>query len=128
MDVWDRQALSEVARLAKQYGVLVVADEIFAEHVILPEGITPYGSLADARDNCVICTSLGKAFNFTGTSHASTVIPNEAIRKQYITQRDGDHYGSLSLSCVATLAAYTRRRVGNGLMRCSRLPRKTNAF
>ena len=108
MDVWDWQTLSKVARMAKQYGVLVVVDEIFAEHVILPEGITPYGSLADARDNCVICTSLGKAFNFTGTSHANVVIPNETIRKQYITQRDSDHYGSLSpFMRIATLAAYT---------------------
>ncbi len=108
MDVWDQQALGEVARLAKQNGVLVVADEIFAEHVTLPEGITPYGSIKDARDNCVICTSLGKAFNFTGTSHSNVIIPNESIRRRYVAQRDSDHYGSLSpFMRIATLAAYT---------------------
>ena len=32
MDVWERDSLLRVAALAKKYGVLVIADEIFAEH------------------------------------------------------------------------------------------------
>ena len=36
------------------------------------------------------------------------IIPNEAIREVYRTQRDADHYGSLSpFMRVAVLAAYT---------------------
>lgn len=108
MDVWNRESLQKVAELAKQYGVLVVVDEIFAEHTLLPEGITPYGALEAARDNCVICTSLGKAFNFTGPSHSNVIIPNASIRARYVAQRDSDHYGSLSpFMRAATLAAYT---------------------
>lgn len=108
MDVWDKVSLERVAVLAKRHCVLVLCDEIFAEHVILPEGIIPYGGIAAAQDNCVICTSLGKAFNFTGTSHANMIIPNEEIRARYISQRNSDHYGSLSpFMRVATLAAYT---------------------
>lgn len=108
MDVWGKADLEKVASLAKQYGVIVVADEIFAEHVILPEGITPYATVENAFDHCVICTSLGKAFNFTGTSHANIIIPNETLRARYTTQRDSDHYGSLSpFMRTALLAAYT---------------------
>ena len=108
MDVWDEASLARVAALAKRYNVLVVCDEIFAEHVLPPGTMTPYGSLADARDHCVICTSLGKAFNFTGTSHANIIIPNTELRARYTAQRDSDHYGSLSpFMRAATLAAYT---------------------
>lgn len=108
MDVWDERALRRVAALAGRYGVLVVADEIFAEHVFIEAGMTPYASLAEAKENCVICTSLGKAFNFTGTSHANIIIPNPEIRGRYIAQRDSDHYGSLSpFMRTALLAAYT---------------------
>ena len=71
--------------------------------------MTPYGSLESAMDNCVICTSLGKSFNFTGTSHANIIIPNDAIRARYITQRNSDHYGSLSpFMRAATLGAYSQ--------------------
>lgn len=109
MDVWDAVSLERVAQLAKKHGVLVVADEIFAESVIAPGGMTPYAKVPGAQENCVICTSLGKAFNFTGTSHANIIIPNEKIRNAYIFQRDSDHYGSLSpFMRAATLAAYTQ--------------------
>lgn len=108
MDVWDRRSLERVAVLAKRYGVLVLCDEIFAEHVFSCEGIMPYGAISAAKDNCVIFTSLGKAFNFTGTSHSNVIIPNEEIRLRYTSQRNSDHYGSLSpFMRVATLAAYT---------------------
>lgn len=108
MDAWDREDLSRVARLARENGVLVVADEIYAEQVIGDAEDVPYGSLEDAVDNCVICTSIGKAFNFTGTSHANIIIPNRELRERYITQRNADHYGSLSpFMRTAVLAAYT---------------------
>lgn len=108
MDVWERSDLERVAALAKQYNVLVVVDEIFAEHVWQPGLMTPYGSLPDAGAHCIVCTSLGKAFNFTGTSHANLIIPDPAVREAYRTQRDADHYGSLSpFMRTALLAAYT---------------------
>ncbi|MDR2157447.1 MAG: aminotransferase class I/II-fold pyridoxal phosphate-dependent enzyme [Clostridiales Family XIII bacterium] len=108
MDVWDREDLLRIAALAKKHNVLVVADEIFAEHVPAPGQMTPYGNLADARDNCIVCTSLGKAFNFTGTGHSNIIIPDADIRKTYIKQRDADHYGSLNpFMRTALLAAYS---------------------
>lgn len=108
MDVWEKEDLLHVAELARRYGVLVIADEIFAEHVFQGVEMTPYASLAPARDNCIICTSIGKAFNFTGTSHANIIIPDRTLRKRYTVQRDEDHYGSLSpFMYTAVMAAYT---------------------
>ncbi len=71
--------------------------------------MVPYGTLSDAEHNCIVCTSLGKSFNFTGTSHANIIIPDDAIRGAYITQRNSDHYGSLSpFMRAALLGGYTK--------------------
>ncbi|HNW85388.1 MAG TPA: aminotransferase class I/II-fold pyridoxal phosphate-dependent enzyme [Candidatus Limiplasma sp.] len=108
MDVWSPESLRRVAELAKRYGVLVISDEIFAEHVFGATVMTPYATLPDAQNNCIVCTSLGKAFNFTGESHANIIIPNPGIRERYIAQRNEDHYGSLSpFMYTSVLAAYT---------------------
>jgi cystathionine beta-lyase len=107
MDVWEKEDLERIAALAKKYDVIVIVDEIFAEHVWEDELMVPYGRLEDAKDHCIICTSLGKAFNFTGTSHANIIIPDENIRKAYVEQRNIDHYGSLSpFMRAAVLGAY----------------------
>ena len=108
MDTWDKSTLAQVAAMAARHGVLVIADEIFAEHVLMEGLMTPYATVPGAADNCVVCTSLGKAFNFTGTSHANIIIPDAALRERYIRQRDEDHYGSLSpFMYTAVTAAYT---------------------
>ncbi|AGC67084.1 cystathionine beta-lyase PatB [Thermoclostridium stercorarium subsp. stercorarium DSM 8532] len=109
MDIWEEEELKTVARLAKKYNVLVVADEIYAEHVFYGNRVTPYSTIPEAADNCIVCTSIGKSFNFTGTSHSNIIIPNEEIRKKYVTQRDAEHYGSLDpFMYTAVVAAYSR--------------------
>ena len=109
MDIWEKDTLAHVAQLAKKHGVLVVVDEIFAEHVFDAHLMTPFATIEDAKDNCIVCTSIGKAFNFTGASHANIIIPNPEIRKVYKTQRDSDHYGSLSpFMRTALIAGYSQ--------------------
>lgn len=105
MDVWERKDLERVADLAETYGVLVVADEIFAEHTY-GERLTPYAEVGTG--SCIVATSLGKAFNFTGSSHANAIIPDKVIREAYIEQRNSDHFGSIDpFIYTALLAAYT---------------------
>ena len=109
MDIWGEEDLKRVAALAKKYKILVVSDEIFAEHAFHGKKVIPYTSLPDAKDNSILCTSIGKAFNFTGESHSNVIIPNENIRSAYMAQRDADHYGSLSpFMYNAVIAAYSK--------------------
>ncbi|NLM11279.1 MAG: aminotransferase class I/II-fold pyridoxal phosphate-dependent enzyme [Clostridiaceae bacterium] len=108
MDIWEEEDLHRVAKLAKKYDVLVIADEIFAEHAFYGHKVIPYPTIPEARDNCIICTSIGKSFNFTGMSHSNVIIPNEKIRKAYTIQRDAEHYGSLDpFMYNAIIAAYS---------------------
>lgn len=106
MDYWEREDLENVADLAKKHGVIVVCDEIFAEHVYGGCPIVPYAEIG--KENCIITTSLGKAFNFIGSSHANVIIPDKKARDTFIAQRDYDHFGSIDpFIYTATLAAYT---------------------
>lgn len=102
MDIWDRDVLEKVAALAEKYGVIVISDEIFAEHSYdVP--VTPYAEVG--AGHCIVTTSLGKAFNFTGSSHANAIIPNKKIREAYIEQRNADHFGSIDPFIYTALTA-----------------------
>lgn len=103
--VWGRADLERVAELAKRYDVLVFSDEIFAEVVFPGCAATPFSEIAHAADNCIVSTSLGKAFSFTGFSHANMLIPNEGIRATFRKQRDIDHYGSIDPFVYAAILA-----------------------
>jgi cystathionine beta-lyase len=105
--VWEPESLARVAELAERHGVLVVSDEIFGEVTFPGHPAICYGSLERSRANSVVCTSLGKTFNFTGSSHANVIIPDRAIRDAFRAQRDIDHYGSMDpFIYAAVIAAY----------------------
>ena len=106
MDIWDRDVLERVVELADKHNVIVVSDEIFAEHSYGGR-VTPYSEVG--AGHCIVTTSLGKAFNFTGSSHANAVIPDEKIREAYIKQRNADHFGSIDpFIYTALTAAYCK--------------------
>lgn len=106
--VWGPQDLARIAEMAQRHGVLVFSDEIFAEVVFPGHKASPYSTIARAAGNCIVSTSLGKAFNFTGFSHANMVIPDEAIRAAFRKQRDVDHYGSIDPFMYAAVSAAYR--------------------
>lgn len=102
-----REELTRIAALAKEHGVTVFSDEIFAD-VAFGEAIVPYAAVAGKDAQAITCTSLGKAFSLTGVNHANVIIQNDELRERYITQRNADHYGSLDpMTHAAVLAAYT---------------------
>jgi cysteine-S-conjugate beta-lyase len=105
--VWGQAELERLAELAARHGVIVFSDEIFGEVVFPGFKARPYSTISGAADHCVVATSMGKAFNFTGFSHANMVIPNQTIRQKFKQQRDIDHYGSIDpFMYTAVLAAY----------------------
>ncbi len=119
--VWRREELQQLAELAGKYQVTVFSDEIFAEFCFLPQPVTPFASLPEAKNSAITCTGLGKAFNFTGVNHANNLIPDEEKRAIFIEQRNRDHYGSIDpLAYTSVLAAYhsdgSWNRAVNGLL------------
>ena len=64
--VFGKTELEQIAGLAGKYGVLVFGDEIFAETAV--EGIEMISFAEVAPGISIISTSLGKSFNFTGST------------------------------------------------------------
>lgn len=106
--VWTRGELTEVARLSARYQVVVFSDEIFAEVTFDGRRTIPYSEIPEGRPYALVCTSLGKTFNFTGVNHANLVIPDEKLRERFAAQRTADHYGSLEpFAYASVLGAYS---------------------
>lgn len=109
MKIWPEADLRRIGELAARYDVLVLSDEIFAEHAYDGRRTTPFEEAAAAGCRYIVCTSLGKCFNLVGCNEGTLIIPDDALRAAFIAQRDHDHFGSLNpLNYAILRAAYTR--------------------
>lgn len=106
--IWKVEELEQLAKLAEKYHVVVFSDEIFAETVYDGHRTPCYLDIRGAKSHCIVSTSLGKSFHFTGVNHANMLIPDETIREAFIRQRNADHYGSIDpFAYESVLAAYS---------------------
>lgn len=106
--VYTKEELRKIAQLSAKYKVPVFSDEIFAEYCYGDNKAIPYASIEEGRKYAITCTSLGKAFNFTGVNHANLIIPDDELREKVEKQRTADHYGSIDpMAYVSVLGAYT---------------------
>ncbi|MGI6343504.1 MAG: MalY/PatB family protein [Bacillota bacterium] len=106
--VFPADCLESIAELSRRFGVIVFSDEIFAEVTFEGHRVVPFGKIAGTDGLGLTCTSLGKAFSFTGVNHANVVIENQRLREAFVRQKYRDHYGSIDpMLHAALLAAYT---------------------
>ncbi|MEM8266206.1 aminotransferase class I/II-fold pyridoxal phosphate-dependent enzyme, partial [Morganella morganii] len=84
--IWTAAEIKQVSDLCLQYGVLLVIDEVHAEHVL-------YGSFTGclrpgcaAPENLILLTSPNKAFNLGGLKTSYSIIPDPALRAQFRRQ------------------------------------------
>ena len=106
--VWTEKELTELARLSDKYDVIVFSDEIFAEITFEGRRTIPYCEIPEGRKRAIVCTSLGKTFNFTGVNHANVIIPDDELRERFTKRRTADHYGSLEpFAYASVMGAYT---------------------
>ena len=78
--IHSRSQLEAIADLAKQYGVIVVSDEIHAPLVFDANSFIPFLSVSDnAREVGVCVTSASKAWNLAGLKCAMIVTQSEKI-------------------------------------------------
>ncbi len=105
--VFRKSELERLAAIAKETGTVIFSDEIFAEMILSGEPAVPMTNVLPQQS--VVCTSLGKAFNFTGVNHANAVITDPDLREKYIRQRNRDHFGSIDpFFYQAVLAGYSK--------------------
>ena len=106
--LWSREELSRVCRLAKQYGVPLVCDEIHADFVYRPGAFTPILSIPEAADSAVMLCAASKTFNIAGLLQAAAVSRNaqmlSAVKNELTAA--GVMSGNI-FAMAATKAAYT---------------------
>lgn len=82
--VWEKQELEKLAKLALQYGVIIVSDEIHCDLTFDEYPHTPFASISEEVANITI-TALAatKTFNIPGLHTSFAVISNPAIRTKF---------------------------------------------
>jgi cystathionine beta-lyase len=96
--VFEKSQLETIAKLAKQYGVVVLADEIHAP-LVLPGAVhVPFVSVSEPLGaNAITITSASKAWNIAGLKCAVFVAGSAAMQSALkalpieLTERTGHH-------------------------------------
>ncbi|NCW94513.1 MAG: aminotransferase class I/II-fold pyridoxal phosphate-dependent enzyme, partial [Actinobacteria bacterium] len=79
--IFTKGELSRIADLAKQYGVIVISDEIHAALTYPGNSFVPFLSVSDTAREVGICvTSASKAFNLAGLKCAMIITEIEALK------------------------------------------------
>ncbi len=81
--VFSRVELLEISKLAKQYGVVVISDEIHAPLTFKETVFIPYLSLNDdARETGICITSASKTWNLAGLKCAQIITQDEKLNEK----------------------------------------------
>lgn len=108
-NVWTREELTKYTEICLRYNVLIISDEIHCDLVYKPHKHIPLASLSDeiaAKTITFIAPS--KTFNVSGLSSSVAIIPDQTLRKQFVSTLDHLHIGLGNIfGNVAMEAAFT---------------------
>lgn len=82
-NLWDRETLARIGRLAREHGVTVLSDEIHCDLTDPDVGYVPYLSVSpDHAENSITCISPTKTFNLAGIQTSAVVVPDSRLRRK----------------------------------------------
>lgn len=110
--IWTKDELDRIGKLAKEYDVTVISDEIHNELVRPGKEYVPFISVNDTnKDITVMCVSPTKSFSIAGIQTSAIVIPNPELRKRVVRQINTDEVAEPNVfSCVAAISAFNEGR------------------
>ena len=103
--LWSEEELTRLCRLAEQYDVPIVCDEIHADFVYKPGKFVSILSIPEGRKRAVMLCSASKTFNIAGLQQAALVCVNPDMLKKL--KQDMNAAGVMSGNTFALLAART---------------------
>jgi cystathionine beta-lyase len=93
-NVWTKEELSKIAAICLRHNVLIVSDEIHCDLVYKPNKHIPTASLSDEiASKTITFIAPSKTFNVSGLSSSLAIIPDENLRKQFVSTLDHLHIG-----------------------------------
>ena len=105
--VFDGPTLACIAELAKEYGVLVIADEIHAPLTMAGSTFVPFLPIAAVVDcDAIGLASASKAWNLPGLKCAVAVAQSERMRAKLKLMRPELPWSAGNLGVVASIAAF----------------------
>ncbi|MDR1639994.1 MAG: aminotransferase class I/II-fold pyridoxal phosphate-dependent enzyme [Clostridiales bacterium] len=108
--IYGREELETLAELSQKHGMVVFSDEIFAENSLFGNKTESFLTVPKAETNCIVATSMGKAFGTTGFNHANMIIPDKRLREAFEDRRTREHYGSMDpVAYECLLAGYSQQ-------------------
>ncbi|MFM1789070.1 MAG: hypothetical protein RLZZ12_419 [Actinomycetota bacterium] len=109
--IFTKGELARIADLAKQYGVIVVSDEIHAALTYPGNTFVPFLSVSDAAREVGICvTSASKAFNLAGLKCAMIITEIEALKNRINSMPISVAFRASLFGAVAATAAFDQSR------------------
>ncbi|WP_239104551.1 MalY/PatB family protein [Aeromonas jandaei] len=81
--IWSQAELEAVADICLRHQVLMMVDEVHAEHIIHGEFISFLALEERYRNNMMLMSSPNKAFNLGGLKTSYSIIPNPQIRSRF---------------------------------------------
>ena len=108
--VFTKTELMKISELCLRYGVFVIADEIHADIVYMPNTHIPYASLSEeAAKHSVLCINPSKTFNIAGLRTAAVITFDSNIQNRVSHEIVANKtYGRNIFGAAAFVAAYTR--------------------
>lgn len=105
--VWTEQELLDVLRIARQYDLTILSDDIHADLIFSESSHIMLGRLAQPGDKIVTTIAPNKTFNIPGLGLSALIIPNVEQRNAMKHMFETLHMGNTNpLSIVAFEAAY----------------------
>lgn len=109
--IFTKSELARIADLAKQYGVIVVSDEIHAALTYPGNTFVPFLSVSDSAREVGICvTSASKAFNLAGLKCAMIITEIEALTDRINSMPISVAFRASLFGAVAATAAFEKSR------------------
>ncbi|KAL4477682.1 hypothetical protein ABPG74_002832 [Tetrahymena malaccensis] len=96
--VWTYEEVKRVAELCLKYDVFLISDEIFADLTLPGYKHTIAGSISNEVNlNTATIFTPSKAFNLSGLSISTVVIPNQDLNKQFTQKNNsqGFYYANI---------------------------------
>lgn len=91
--IWAREDLQRVAALCKQYGTLVMSDELHSDMPLFGNHYTPFATVSqEARDNCVVLVAPSKTFNIAGIISSTFIVPNPQLREGFFAMMEANEF------------------------------------
>jgi len=105
--VWQPDELAQILRIAREYELVVLSDEIHADLIYPDQHHTVMATLADELDRLITAVAPSKTFNIPGLGLSCLIIPNPEVRAAIGTVFTSQHVNASNpFSIVAFETAY----------------------